>query len=347
MDTKLEKKLLDIESTLQEFEFPPQLVIENTSACNQKCIHCSHREMLRPKKRMQQWLWNKIVAEVGRESPNTEIWPTFYGEALSLGDEIWDRIDYAAEVGCKNLVLNSNATLLHRKNHYDRILRSPLKRFILSLDGFTKEIYEKIRFLGKWEQVYPNVEELLRRKAISGQTYPVIICQYSLMVENEHEVDDFYAYWKARGAEVKVRPKLEWTASGTVRSEKIDHDTAFRIACPWGNSTMAIHQDGSAVACAVDYEGHFKVGNAGETSIKELWAILGERLRLPHKEHRWNDIPEVCKRCRDWQTAGSSYEKETVPGTRPFWFKNESDYNISANDRPFWINPEAQTTIES
>lgn len=329
MDKLTEGKLLAIEAKLQDHPFPPQLVIENTSACDQQCVHCSHKELIRPKKHMKRELWNKIVEEVGKESPDTEVWPTFYGEALVMGEEIWDRIDHAAKVGCRNLVLNSNGGLLQKKGHIDRILRSPLKRFILSLDGFSKETYEKIRRRGKWEETYPGVEELLRRKQASGQVYPVIICQFSLMEENEHEVEAFRKYWQERGAEVKVRPKLEWTASGSIRSDRIDHETSFRIACPWGNNTMAIHQDGSVVACAVDYEGRFKAGNVGDMPITALWKILDARLRRLHREHRWDEIPEVCKGCRDWQTAGAEYEKKNVPGARPFWYDPETtDFKV-------------------
>lgn len=330
MMTEAQKtKLLNIGQKLVEHPFPPQLVVENTSACNQQCIHCSHREMLRPKKHMERALWNKIVEEVGRVAPNTEIWPTFYGEALVMGDELWDRIDHAAAAGCANLVLNSNGSLLLRGGHIERILRSPLKRFILSLDGLSKATYEKIRYLGRWEETYGGVEELLRRHAAGGQTYPVIICQFSLMEENAAEVEDFRDYWRARGAEVKIRPKLEWTATGSVRSDQIDHDTPFRIACPWGNNTMAIHQNGDVVACAVDYEGRFKVGNAGETSLAELWARLGQRLRRLHRQHRWDELPELCKGCRDWQTAGAEYEKKNIPGARPFWYDpDKTDFQV-------------------
>jgi radical SAM protein with 4Fe4S-binding SPASM domain len=219
--------------------------------------------------------------------------------------------------------------LLLRKNHIDRILNSPLKRFIISLDGLSKETYERIRYLGKWERTYDGVKELLRRKIASNQTYPVIICQFSLMQENESEVEDFRKFWQELGAEVKVRPKLEWTATGTIVSEQIDHETNFRIACPWANNTMAIHQDGSVVACAVDYEGMFKAGNVADFSVRELWAILGEKLRQPHRQHRWQDIPNVCKGCRDWQTAGAEYEKKNVPGARPFWYNEEtSDFKV-------------------
>jgi radical SAM protein with 4Fe4S-binding SPASM domain len=279
---------------------------------------------------MERAMWNKIVEEVGREAPDTEIWPTFYGEALSMADELWDRIDYAAEVGCRNIVLNSNGSLLLRKNHIERILKSPLKRFILSLDGLSKETYEKIRYLGKWDVTYPGVEELLKQKAAQGQTYPIIICQFSLMEENEHEVEAFREYWSSRGAEVKVRPKLEWTATGSIRSDRIDHETDFRIACPWGNNTMAIHQDGAVVACAVDYEGRFKVGNVQDASVKELWNRLGERLRKVHREHRWDDLPDICKGCGDWQTAGAEYEKQNLPGSRPFWYDPETtDFKVT------------------
>src|ERR1043166_4071914 len=88
-------QLLAIESKLAEHPFPPQLVIETTSYCNLKCIHCSHREMIRPQQHMDRALYDKIVEEIGRVSPMTEIWPTFYGEAFILGDELWDRLDYA------------------------------------------------------------------------------------------------------------------------------------------------------------------------------------------------------------------------------------------------------------
>lgn len=323
MESAQEHKLLEIESRLVEHAFPPQLVVENTSACNQLCIHCSHREMERPKKHMKRELWNKIVEEIGREAPNTELWPTFYGEALILGEELWDRINYADKVGCKNIVLNSNGTLLERKNNIENIINSPLKRFILSLDGFSKETYEKIRVLGEWDVVYPAVAELIKRKKASNRIYPSITCQFSLMEENEHEVEQYREYWTKLGAEVKVRPKLEWTATGTVRSDRIDHETEFRIACPWANNTMAIHQDGSVVTCAVDYEGMFKVGNVADMSVKESWRLLGERSRLHHRNHDWKKIPNICKGCRDWQTAGAEYQKPSTPGTRPFWYDDK------------------------
>lgn len=321
-DDERRRQLLEIESRLKEREFPPQLVIENTSICNLTCIHCSHRELQRVKRHMARPLFNKIVEELGANSPEVEIWPTFYGEALIMGykGELWNRLDYAHKVGCRNLVLNSNGTLLDRWDNIEKVLDSPLRRFILSLDGFTKETFELVREKAKWDEVYPAVVELCRRRNARGKKYPIIVAQFSAMKQNAHEVDAYREFWESHGAEVKVRPMLEWTASGSIRTDTIVHGTEFRIACPWGANTMAIHQDGSVVACAVDYEGKVNVGNIKDITVKEAWARLGEILRKPHREHRWNDIPELCKGCGDWQVAGADYKDEQVEGTRPFWF---------------------------
>lgn len=314
------RRLRSIESSLTEHEFPPQLVIENTSYCNLKCIHCSHREMIRAQRHMERSLWNKIAEEIGRESPDCEVWPTFYGEALILGDELWDRLNYAAEVGCRNLVLNSNGTLLERKDNIEKVLRSPLKRFILSLDGLSKDVFEHIRRGAKWERVYGAVVELCRRRAERGQKYPVIIAQFSVLKQNVQEVEAYRDFWKNVGAEVKVRPMLEWTASGSVRSDTIDHGTALRMACAWANHTMAVHQSGQVVACAVDYEGRLNAGNLRLETIRDVWQRLRSTLRDPHRMHQWSALPEICKGCADWQAAGADYEEEAVGGTRPFWY---------------------------
>jgi len=107
--------------------------------------------------------------------------PTFYGEALILGRnrELWSRLDYAASVGCRNLVLNSNGTLLDRWNNLEEVLASPLRRFILSLDGLSAGTFEPIRVGARLERVYAAVEALLERNARSSQRYPVTICQFS------------------------------------------------------------------------------------------------------------------------------------------------------------------------
>lgn len=319
---RLFEQLKKVEAGLKDHPFPPQLVIETTSRCNMKCVHCSHKEMTRPRQDMDEGLWRKIVEEVAAEMPTCEIWPTFYGEALLLGDSLWRMLDYAAKAGCANIVLNSNGIMLAKAGMVKAVLDSPLKRFILSLDGFSKKTFESIRVGGNREKIFSAVEKLLNLKAARGLEHPVIQCQYSIMEENEAEVEEFTAYWSALGAEVKTRRKLTWTSSGSIKADWMKLDQSQRIACPWGNNAAAIHQDGSLVACAVDYDGRFKAGNVKDHTIKQLWrGVHRTKLRLPHLEHRWKDLPEICQGCPDWQAVGANYmgKEGEKSGARPFW----------------------------
>ncbi|AFL69728.1 radical SAM/SPASM domain-containing protein [Sulfurospirillum barnesii] len=325
------KKLLAIEKNLEQHAFPPQIVVETTSVCNMKCAHCNHKIMKRPKFHMSNDIYCKIIDEIALLAPDTEVWPTFYGEAFTLGDKLFERLCYARDKGLRNLVLNSNGKLLGRKDYIDQILTSGLKRFILSLDGFKKETFERIRVGGNRDKIYANVEKLLSRKKELGLEFPIIQCQFSAIDDNALEVAAFKDFWEVRGAEVKVRNMLSWTNSGDVVASNLDYETDFRIACPWGNNTMAIHANGNIVACAVDYEGNFVAGNVEEKSLKDIWQHDHyQKLRKIHREHRWNELPEVCKTCPDWQAVGAEYYEnktlgETKEEARPFWWKHRED----------------------
>ena len=314
------QELLKIEAGLVDHPFPPQLVIETTSRCNMKCLHCSHKEMKRPREDMTEEMFKRIVDEIAREKPDCEIWPTFYGEALLLGDTLWRWLDYAASIGCDNIVLNSNGILLER--NIDQVLASPLRRFILSLDAFQPETFKKIRVGGSRNKIFAAVEKLLRRREELGQQYPIIQCQFSLMEENEAEVQDFTEFWQARQAEVKVRRMFSWTSTGSIKVPGLENEPDFRIACPWGNNAAAIHQNGNLVACAVDYEGRFVAGNVAHKSIKEIWQGAHKQgVRDPHRQHQWDQIPAICQTCPDWQVVGARYlgTEGKSAWSRPFW----------------------------
>jgi hypothetical protein len=131
------------------------------------------------------------VEEVGRESPECELWPTFYGEALILGRnrELWSRLDYAASVGCRNLLLNSNGTLLDRWNNLEEILASPLRRFILSLDGLSAGTFESIRLGARRERVYAAHHHRHRgsfRRSPAGRRHGGRRCVPDQAIQNLH-----------------------------------------------------------------------------------------------------------------------------------------------------------------
>jgi len=320
--TKEQKsKLLNIESHLKKYNFPPQIIIETTSRCNFRCLHCAHRVMMRKKSDMSSKLFKKIIDEIAEKSPETEIWPAFYGEPLLLGKKLFNLLRYAKKKGCHNIFLNTNASLFKHQWIRDDILSSGIKCLIVSLDAFSKKTFNIIRHGGNRDEIYKSVESLIKERKRKKLRYPIIICQFVMMTENKHEVDLFLQYWLKKGADVKIRNRGTWT--GAIHAPQIDYDDDFRIACPIGNNTFAMHQDGNVVACCADYEGGFIAGNIQEKTIEVIWkTTLYEKIRKPFREHRWNDIPDVCKSCRDWQICGAEYHpsKENNKDFYPFWY---------------------------
>lgn len=283
--------------------FPKQVIIETTAYCNQRCIHCAHKTLKRKKGNMELRLYKKIIDEIVKESPSSEVWMAYYGEALMLKNKICEMIRYAKDKGLEKVILNSNAMLLDREMS-EMLVDSGLDRFIISIDGFTKETYEKIRVGGVYEDVLANVLSFLEILKAQKTAKPLLEMQFSVMEENKHEVQAFNHFWKSKGVNVKNRPKASW--AGRVVAKNLDPSKA-RVPCKWALNHGAILWDGRFVACGVDSEGLFVAGNVEESTISEIWNATHKNFRQIHLEKRWRDLPEICKNCLDWQTVERVY----------------------------------------
>jgi len=294
--------LQSLESRQQELAFPAQVVIETTAACNLSCSHCGHGVMQRPKGHMSMALYRKLVDEIAEVAPTTEVWPTFYGEAFVLDYRLFYMLEYAKKRGLTNLVLNTNGTRFTAEVA-EWVIDSGLDLIMFSLDGLSAPVFERIRVGAKRDEVFANVERLLAIKARRGAATPKVEVQYSVMDQNEHEVEAFRAHWLARGVHVKIREKFSWT--GIVEAPNLN-PSVKRIACPWALRTCAVHWNGDMVACAVDYDGRFVAGNLRDRSIADVWGADHRRLRDLHLSHDFAHLPAPCRDCLDWQVAGGA-----------------------------------------
>lgn len=291
--------------------FPKQIIIETTAFCTQKCIHCGHKSLKRKKGNMEMNLYKKIIDEIAREAPDTEVWMTYYGEALILKYKLFYMIHYAKHRGLTNVILNSNAMLLDEEMA-EMLIDSGLDRFIISMDGFSKETYEKIRVGGDYDKVLNNALNFLEIVKSNNIVKPKFEMQFSVLEENEHELEAFNQFWKEKGAYVKNRPKGGW--AGKVESRFLD-PSLERVTCKWALNQGSILWNGDFVACAVDCEGLFVAGNVNNTSIKRIWGTSHKDFRDIHIEKRWTDLPALCKGCLDWQATSRNYLE---PEKRPY-----------------------------
>jgi radical SAM protein with 4Fe4S-binding SPASM domain len=284
--------------------FPSQICIETTCACNQSCLYCGRTYMERQKGNMPRWMWNKIIDEVSLERPTTEILPAYMGEALLAGDELFDRLAAARRLGCRKVTLNTNGTLLTK--YASRIVEGNIDRLVVSCDAHDPATHRVVR-PGKGtglDDVYQGIHavlDLIRTRKLSR---PLLEVAFTVFDENEHETESFVQYWLAQGVIVKTRPKV--FHSGVVPGGH------FRVTigpernpCAWIRDTMVILSNGNVVLCTCDVDAKFVAGNVEAQTIREIWNGSLKWVRELHLRRRFRDLPEICRKCTDWQTRRS------------------------------------------
>ena len=116
---------------------------------------------------MDMVLFKKIIEEIADKNKDAEVWMTYYGEALLLRYKLYYMIEYAKKKGLEYVILNTNAMLLNGEMGH-MLIDSGLDRLIFSVDGFSKETYEKIRVYSE-EQKLSDIIEAVRMRSFLRQ----------------------------------------------------------------------------------------------------------------------------------------------------------------------------------
>ncbi len=295
-----EWELAELEKKFKMEEFPLNVILEPGNFCNLNCITCANDKLTRPKGQLSILLYKKIIDEIAEVNPYTRLWLDFYGEPLIQKYKIYYFIKYAKEKGLKDIEINTNGTLLD-KEMAEMLLDSGIDFISIDCDGFSKEVYEKIRVNGDRDVTYANIEYLLNRKRELGLEKPIIEVKMMEMEENAHEIDQIVSYWRERGAWTTKRRLVSWGGKcDSYRQDRFEN----RIACGYAVGILAITWDGKAVVCAMDVDAENICGDATKESIQEIWKRRNEQFVKLHMNHKWDEIPEICKGCTDWKTIG-------------------------------------------
>ena len=290
-------------------EFPKVILIDTISYCNLRCSMCVHKDMVRKKGIMPWGLFTKIIDEIAEMDRNVRVWMVFFGEALILKrrkPSIFDMIKYAKSRGLTDVVLNSNANLLDEESAR-KLIESGLDAIYIGIDAFNPETYAKIRVGGNYQKAVKNTINLIHLKKSLNSEKPEVVVQFVEMDMNSREKEGFIDFWKKQGAIVKIRPKVSW--AGMIDAPNLILDSRERWPCHWAMQTMSITDTGKVVTCAVDLDAKYVAGDVNEQSIKEIWNGELKRLRQIHASKRFEDLPENCRDCRDWQSARADYHK--------------------------------------
>jgi radical SAM protein with 4Fe4S-binding SPASM domain len=274
---------------------PPHVDLELTNVCDLACEFCETLVMKRKPGMMSLELFKKIIDEcdaIGVKSCKINGW----GESL-LNKQLCNMVDYAKTHSKLILQFNTNANRLTPKISR-RLVSAGLDRLTVSIDGITKETYEKLRVKGSYEDVFRNVHDLLDIKKQLNTNYPHLTVQIIRTTENATEIEPFVEYWKNHADQVTVTNIGITVTESVLRFSLRERSAQGRKACeqPW--QRLFVNWNGEVTVCCSDFDGVLAIGNIDETSLLDLWH--GEKLTQLRRRHAARDFDGlICKTCTE------------------------------------------------
>lgn len=281
--------------------FPKYFTIETCNNCNARCTMCSKGQAGTKKMQiMEDALFDKIIKDIEEYSDWIEmICLNSDGEPL-LDKKIALRIKQLKDIGIKHVNISTNAQLLTREK-IEELLESGLDDLRISIDGFTKETYEKIRQGLDYDIVKENALNMIRVRNETKSSMKMRIRLVELE-ENASERGDFLEFWQSKlgeGDKVQLMPMHTWSGE-IAEEEKEKIESCADKPCVSVFSSFAINYDGEVQLCDSDVKQQEIVGDIRKQSVCEIWQ--GEKMELIrtwHANEKRNNIP-ICRGCDRW-----------------------------------------------
>ncbi len=270
--------------------FPPVLRIETTNMCNANCITCPRDKMTRRLGVMKMDLYERVIWECARHKIKCMHLHNF-GEPL-LDKHICERIRMAKGSGIPYVKMFSNASLLTDENVIG-LIESGLDEIKISIDGHSKETFERVRRGLKYDQVVNNISNVVQLKMKQEKTNPKIVLNFVKTNETSGEVDAFVERWEGKVDKIDISGVHNWGINHFVQAKRLSmHKPCLRI---W--NTFTILWDGRVALCCLDYDGQVILGHVEEQKIKEIWqGDKLKRIRRWHIQGNLDNIP-ICRDC--------------------------------------------------
>lgn len=245
----------------------PQIIfLEPTNICNSNCTFCPRELLTRPKDIMSFDTFKKIVHDIkamndAHKGTMKVISFSTFGEPL-IDKNIFEKIRYAKkQLNDVSIEIYTNGSLINEENAKN-IIESGTDLVKISFEGFSKELYEKIRVGLKFDIVKKNIIRLC--KMVEGTKTEVVM---PVVMEKKYEKfeEEFVKYWKSKVSKVYITKIHNWGGDyGEYLKEK-------PVVCGNFWNQMSIHWNGDVLTCCHDFDGKIKLGNVKDHSLTEFW----------------------------------------------------------------------------
>jgi radical SAM protein with 4Fe4S-binding SPASM domain len=301
----LARSYLDYRLEREPSSPPIRLWVEPTSRCNLECPYCPNKDL--PKAElglMPLDLYRKIVADAAAFGVH-DLNLFHRGESL-IHRGIYEMIATAREHGLSTR-LHTNATFLSREKAA-KLLDAGLDFVSFSVDGYTKEVYERNRVGGEFEETLANIRGFLELKRERGATKPFSVLQVmEIGIDGGEAVRQRRAFLESfRGLPLDrfyVRTPHNWAGSvDTVTPQALEEAGYTHICCTFPWYSMTILYDGRVSACPQDFMAEIILGDVSRQTLAEVWnGAPMKRLREAHRTRSLGGYPACMKCDRVWR----------------------------------------------
>jgi len=276
--------------------FPLQLDFECNTDCNLRCPKCPQSKESFKKERLDYYDVINCIAE-GSKKGLESIKFQYRGEPL-LYPYLIDVIQFAKSKGIY-VHFNTNATLLTKEMSI-ALIKAGLDKLICSIDGCSKEIYEKARVRGSFANVVKNITILQIQKQVLGSKTPVVRVQAVRQDLNKEEIDSgsYQRFWEKRADELGVEQCFDFYEN----SEDATELPEWHCEQLW--QRLFILADGRVLPCCagISYEHDttnvYSVGNIHKETLENIWH--NKEMSLYRELHRKgkSHVLRMCRKCR-------------------------------------------------
>jgi len=290
---------------------PTQVVLEPTNRCNLNCPYCmvgmqgelvskygvaSHSFMTRPKGLMDDKVFYSVLDNL-KKFGIKKVYLHFQGEPF-----LNPLTPNFAKVLKKNrfwVGIFTNGMAFNNSN-VKEIADAEVDLIRFSVDGASKETYEKNRLGGDFNRVYESMKKVVL--AHKGKKTR-IEWQFLVIRNNEHEIEKARGLAKDIGIHFFLKGFRE-TDPNLVTTIKTYRAVFLKKPCRDIYHQIGIYWNGDVVPCCYDVDGKEIMGNLLNNSLQQIWdsqRYRDFRKRVNNAVRIPEDEPEICKTCLRWK----------------------------------------------
>jgi radical SAM protein with 4Fe4S-binding SPASM domain len=268
-------------------DFPRTLQIQTQSFCNGRCLMCPYPTVSQKLEqgKMDWELFKKIADEAATQPLLATALFELHNEPL-LDKRTFECIKYIKSINPnKRCAIVTNGELLDRFSPED-IAQSNIDNISVSLNAHSKEVYERINIGLDYDRVMKNINRLLSNET----TRRKITLSFVATEENAGDVYEATRDWQKRGVNTRVIAEIANRGGALNRYDKLRLKTTYRgtplaarlwrrlmvaagkvVGCHLPFYQMSVLFNGDVIICCHDWNRATVVGNARESSLKEIW----------------------------------------------------------------------------